>query len=245
MLADIKQRKNIELYLSLVALVAIFIADIVGVDTTKVLFEIILAALAVVLYGMLDARHSNEKIEKEISAIARPSESFVEKFPPSFDVDYDEAKDLWIFSTSYYVSLKWKFSNIEEKLKKGHKVKILLANPDGVVPAIVAQRGYKPISTEHKVAEIKSAINDLCELKKKFSQHIEIRTIDYPIPYKLYAMNPNTPSGIIYISNYIYKTKTVNTKFVLRANDSNWYDTYLNEIVTYWENGAEWSCHNE
>jgi hypothetical protein len=242
MWADIKQRKNIELYLALIALIVIFVADVVGIDTNQVLFEIILAALAVVIYGMLGARHSSEKIEGEILSLARPSQNFMEKFPPDFDKDYDEAKELWIFSASYYASLKWKYSNIEEKLKKGHKVKILLANPNGVVPTVAAQRGYKPISTEQKVAEIRSTLNDLCELKKKFSHKLEIRTIDYPIPYKLYAMNPNAPTGIIYISSYLYKTKTVNMKFILRADNSDWYETYLSEIVTFWENGAEWDC---
>ncbi len=64
--SDIRQRKNIELYLTLVIIVVVLMADIFGVDTEFALLEIVLATLAVLLLAIIENRHSNERLETMI-----------------------------------------------------------------------------------------------------------------------------------------------------------------------------------
>ena len=58
---DIKKRKNLELYVVLLAIVSVFVVSIFGVDTASTLVNITLAVLAVLLYGLIDTKHSAEK----------------------------------------------------------------------------------------------------------------------------------------------------------------------------------------
>jgi hypothetical protein len=66
----VEKQKNVELYLVLLVIVVIFIADIFGVETSSAITEIFLAALAILIYSTIDTRHFNEQIEDELKGQA-------------------------------------------------------------------------------------------------------------------------------------------------------------------------------
>ena len=61
------RQKNLELYIVLLVIIIIFFADIFGVDTETAYSEILLAALAILIYGMIESRHYNERVEKSLA----------------------------------------------------------------------------------------------------------------------------------------------------------------------------------
>jgi hypothetical protein len=63
-MTNTKNQKNIELYLVLVVIVAIFLAGIFGVAVQTAYTEILLAALAILMYGLIDSRHHNDRVER-------------------------------------------------------------------------------------------------------------------------------------------------------------------------------------
>ncbi|RMD66001.1 hypothetical protein D6817_05030, partial [Candidatus Pacearchaeota archaeon] len=72
----IGEQKNLELYLVLSVIVLIFVADIFDFDTKAASTEILLAALAILVYGMIDTRHYNEQIDKTLSEQSRTLKRF-------------------------------------------------------------------------------------------------------------------------------------------------------------------------
>lgn len=57
------ERKNIESYIVLAAIVMVIFADIVGVDTAEILQEVVLAVLGVFIYISIEQRHDMEQLE--------------------------------------------------------------------------------------------------------------------------------------------------------------------------------------
>jgi hypothetical protein len=68
--SDINNQKYLEIYLILLAVVIIFFADIFGIEISTALVEIVLAALAVLIYGMIETRRFNEKTESKLNEYA-------------------------------------------------------------------------------------------------------------------------------------------------------------------------------
>jgi len=122
---DIKQRKNLELYLVLVAIITVFVADTVGVDTTNALVEITLASLAVLLYGMIDVRHANENHSQKLSELGQSvnimsssSQDFLDnKWSTSLKQEMEQTDELWLVGISLVRTVKTNYALLENKLK--------------------------------------------------------------------------------------------------------------------------------
>ena len=81
---DIKQRKNLELYIILLAIIAVFLADTIGVNVFDSINSITLAALGVLLYSLIDTRHATEKSEQQLDHLNQSMTALVHAKPMFF-----------------------------------------------------------------------------------------------------------------------------------------------------------------
>ena len=82
---DVKERKNLELYLVLLTSFIVIIVDVFGLDTSSAINEIILAVLALLTFGMIGDRSDVEKIGKQINSLSlvQNSENFFSEWDDS------------------------------------------------------------------------------------------------------------------------------------------------------------------
>ena len=104
-------------------------------------------------------------------------------------------------------------------------------------------RNYARREVEPKSSEIRFNLQLLCDLGKISPDKLEVRTIQYPLAYGVTAVNPDTASGALYLEHYCFRTASDSLpRFVLRAEDGQWYDFFKKEIRALWDAGVGWPC---
>lgn len=241
-LDDIRHGENIDLYVAAPLAIVVAILGIFGVTSPELIGSITLIILSLLATSLLANRNAVKKLTQKLS---QTSESFFfkELSESNFEVDFENAKDLWLVGVSLNVIVRLHYSLIERKLRAGHSIKALVVHPEGSAIEMAEMRAYGRPSIERTKGDIENTLRDLCDLRRITSGKLEIRTIQYPLGHGVIARDPNTATGIIYIQNYPFKTEGGSRpKFVLYARDGYWYDLFKKELSNLWENSVDWDC---
>jgi hypothetical protein len=180
-------------------------------------------------------------LERALDAQDAPRDIFLTGFPSGYQNDLKTAEEVWLVGVSLENTVRTYRRTFEKKLESGHKLKVLLANPEASVvkPAVLRKSSLTAVAAgvKQKCAEIDNTLAHLRELREKASKQLEIRTTDYPLAYGVHAMNLNKPNGVLYIKLYPYKVEEEQKlRLVLRANDGG-YEAFKQELVALWNDG--------
>lgn len=170
---------------------------------------------------------------------------FLEELPPNCKKDLISAKEVWLIGSTLGKTISGNYDVLKAKLENGGNIRVLLVHPDGSPLEIIASRFLSPVNRNPVVqaGRIKEVLENFCSLKKLTPDRIQIRTIEYPLSFGVIAINPTQASGTLYIEHYPFRTVSGSMpKFVLKANDGQWYEFFIKEIQALWENGKEWKC---
>lgn len=241
---DIRSGENIDLYITVIVALGLAVLNIIGVAPQAYLAPITLAVLGLLAITSLGNRY---RIEELLQKQAQSTESFYsEEFPPSYRNDFETAEELWLIGVSLRRTVQANYPKIEQKLRQGHIIKVLLVHPEGAGLEMAVSRNYARREVEPKSNEIRFNLQLLCDLRKSFPDKIEVRTIQYPLAYGVTAANPDTASGTLYLEHYCFRTSSDSLpRFVLRAKDGQWYDFFKSEIRALWNAGIEWPCDKQ
>ena len=164
----------------------------------------------------------------------------IDDFPKSLVKEFESSSEVWIFGASLSQSLQYPL--IEQKLKVGHKLKILIIDPESRAIEMAECRVYGIQNINKRKNTNFDVLSQLCDLKKRYPTQIEIKVIDFLLPYRVIAINPSTDKGILYIHHYAYKSETNKIpKFILNSNNGRWFNFYLAEVRNYWKDGIYWN----
>jgi len=241
---DIRSGENIDLYITVIVAIGLAILNIVGVAPQTYLAPITLAVLGLLAFTSLGNRY---RIEELLQKQVRSTDTFyVEEYPSSYKNDFETAEELWLFGVSLRRTVQANYPKIEQKLRQGHIIKVLLVHPEGAGLEIAVSRNYARREVEPKSNEIRFNLQLLCDLRKSFPDKIEVRTIQYPLAYGVTAVNPDTASGTLYLEHYCFRTASDSLpRFMLRARDGRWYDFFKSEMRALWNAGIEWPCDKQ
>jgi hypothetical protein len=241
---DIRSGENIDLYITVIVAIGLAILNIVGIAPQTYLAPITLAVLGLLAITSLGNRY---RIEELLQKQAQSIDNFyVEEYPLSFKNDFEAAEELWLIGVSLRRTVQANYPKIEQKLRQGHIIKVLLVHPEGAGLEIAVSRNYARREVEPKSNEIRFNLQLLCDLRKISPNKLEVRTIQYPLAYGVTAVNPDTASGVLYLEHYCFRTASDSLpRFVLRAKDGRWYDFFKSEIRAMWNAGIEWPCDKQ
>ena len=234
---DVRQGENIDLYLTVVVALVLAAANILGWAPSTWLAPITLAVLALLAVSNLKNRHMLESILQEKSA----ESLFLMEYPPILLDDIRAAKELYIMGVNLTRTVTNLYPDLEAKLTKGDKVKILLVNPGGVANKLLASRLYYPTDEQGQSKRILATLSSLAYLVRIKPKQLEVRTLDYPIAFGVFATNLNSSDGAIYMEQYGFKAKRDDIpKLVLRPKDGRWFEQYREQVLALWENATPW-----
>jgi hypothetical protein len=202
-----------------------------------------MAILALLAVAILGNRHRLEKILQSITKGAH--DVFYGDFPDYLQQEIGEkmkqSADLLIMGVDLDATLGKHYRLLEQKLRKGDKIRVVLIDPNSSACEMVVKRRYRPSSLESQCSQIRSGLEAFRELQEKASGKLEIRVIDYPLTRGGIIVDPDTPNGVLYIWNYSFKTHRENRpKLVLRAADGYWYDFFGEEANAIWNHAIPW-----
>lgn len=238
---DIRKGENIDLYATVLVAFLIVILNIFGVAQNLVA-PLTLALLGLLAVALLGNRYQVEKLAAELKQPER--ELFRQKYPATLEQDLQRATELWLVGVTLSRTVKSNYSLFEEKLKRGGTMRVLLVDPDGDGVAMAKMREYGGRYDVDRIRNlIRGSLDDLCSLRAHAPDRLHCRVIDHPLGFGGLAVDPNTAGGILYLEHFSHKMPGGSVpKFVLAAQDGDWYDFFKGELQALWEDGEPWPC---
>lgn len=237
---ELKRGENLDLYVTVIAAVTIAALNLFGIGQAYTM-PLTLAVLALLALSILGSRHQNQEL---VQALAETAERvFQDEFPPSLKADFAAATEVWMVGVTLATPIDVYYSLLQTKLKQGHVIKVLMVQPDSPAVAMAEMRAFGRPNAARTNATIVNHLSDFCDLRTLAPDRMEIRTIAHPLGHGLVAVNPDSAAGVLYISNYPFRTAGGSLpKLVLRPQDGKWYELYRQELHNLWEAAQEWSC---
>lgn len=243
-LHDIKGGENIDLYVTVVAAVAFVTMNVFGIVPGTSLFPMILAFLGLLALSLLGNRHRLEEVRHLISAMSGSSIAFVDEFPSDFSARLDDARELWLIGTHHSAALTAYHQIFQNKLRSAGKLRFLLVDPNGAASKMAAMRFPGRVDPDQERMRILSSLQTLSALREVAPDKVEIRIIDFLVDYTAYVLDPESPSGVIYVERATYKTSggARKPKFVYKRRDGRWFEHVRTEVGHLWESGTDWKA---
>ncbi|MBI4785002.1 MAG: hypothetical protein HY785_27420 [Oscillatoriophycideae cyanobacterium NC_groundwater_1537_Pr4_S-0.65um_50_18] len=238
-ISDIRRGENIDLYLFAFAALALAILNGLGLASRTLIESVTLALLGLLAAYSLGIRDRLNGINDKLTGT---SNLLYDELPSDLrDTAISSSKELFIIGISLNRTIATFYSQLEQKLKDGQKIKILVVDPNGEAAKLIPQRIYRPISNQRLSDKISDTLLLVHSLHSKAPDKIEIRTIDFPIPFGCFASDIEMSDGSIYIEYYSYKTtRDLPCVVVSSRKNPHWYSVYKIEVLNIWNAGKEW-----
>ena len=240
--SDIRRGENIDLYLTVGIAIILALLNFLGLAPQSLLASMTLAVLGLLAVTSLVNRHRFEETLKKIQDTQSQEGVFVSDFPADWLDTMEKSSELWIMgiNLSRVVS---DFSLLEKKLRRGDTIKALLVSPKGSAFKISGMRRREAEYSEQNLSLIRASLASLCKLRVIAPDRIEIRTIDYPLSFGVFAVDPDKTSGILFLSYFPFRTPGgAIPKLVLKPKNGLWYDHFREEMRNLWDSAVPWVC---
>ena len=153
----------------------------------------------------------------------------------------EQSDELLLVGANLYSTIQMHYLLLENRLKLGKSLRVLLVKPSSAASEMVAKRRYRPISPEQYSSQIESSLQTLSALKKETSGDLALHVIDYPVLVGGIYADMDTAEGRIFIWNHAYKSKEVSRpKLDLQKSDGYWFEFYCDEAKALWNDSVEW-----
>jgi hypothetical protein len=239
--SDIRERKNIELYLALITIAVIFIADIFGVNTESALLEIALAVLALLAYGLLENRRSQERVELKVErvAVSQSATRFFKEWDDSaFREGLKTAKSVSLLAIANYIFLSRNSEPIKQFLSRGGSLRCILVEPEGHAITMAADlaSGHER-QPKHLAAQVRLAIEQLRDLAAMSgSNRVQLKLVDFLPQAIITIIEHQNADGNMFVSlNGFNQPPTSRPSFTMRkSEDGRWFTFYQESYDDLW-----------
>jgi hypothetical protein len=158
---------------------------------------------------------------------------------PTVDVHAAQATEICFIAISG-ISLRVRyFGFLENKIKSGCKIKVILLDPEGI--GVEACKLISRVTTAD--SDIRTALESFKELSNiKSKGKFEVRLSQAFIPFTLQAVDLHKPTGSMVVEYHTYK-KTLNERphILLTALDNNqWFEFYKQQFEQAWNDSTVW-----
>ena len=238
-ISDIRKGENIDLYFFAFAALVLAILNGLGLASKTLVESVTLALLGLLAAYSLGIRDRLSGISDKLSGTKT---LLCDEFPISLKEVISTSKELLIVGITLNRTITTFYSQLEQKLKDGQKIKILLVEPNSEATKLIPQMVYRPISEQRLSEKILDTITLVSSLHSLAPNQVEMRTINFPISFGCFTSNMELSDGSIYLEYYSYKsTKDLPCVVVSARSDLHWYNVYKAEILNLWNASQEWN----
>lgn len=244
-LNDVKNRQNIDLYLTLLIAVVVSILGFLGTSSQQILFSAIVAVLALIAFNLLQNRRDYEEVTSLLEKLEinnNVSERFFHNnFNPSaFRESVMVAKEAFFWGVSLSVTVPALDYAIEQGIKQGLTARFLMIQPESTAVEMTAFRNWYRRDTQEvnsMAREVLSRLSKIEALSSSWPGSIEVRTVNYLPPYIVLATDPHLPSGSMSVYLTSFRTPNENRPgFSLSPrNDPQWFAFFKNQFEEVWQ----------
>lgn len=238
-------RNVVPLLIIVGAFIGTFVATPFGLQRDQLLLGL-LAFLAIdALLERLELLANIEKdvrTLKELVASRTTGKDFLRHrrdFPRLEHLIADAKKEIWVSGVTLdtMATLTGVF---DSKLKEGFKLRFLVVSPEE--STVEETSDYFGVDTDDLVERIRANLNTLYK-RLADRQQVEIRTIRHRPALGYFIVDPHHGQGYMTIASYMYRIQGSEVSPMLllsKKTDSYWFDIYLKDFETLWNNTAKW-----
>lgn len=217
------------------------VLSLLDILTLSIAENIIIALLALLAIDALTERLSIlDGIEARLQYLSAGQTLRSRSDVPTVDTHAAHATEICFIAISG-ISLKVRyFGFLENKIKNGCKVKVLLLDPNGV--GVQASKLISRVTTAE--SDIQTALESFKELSKiKSKGKFEVRLSPAFIPFTMQAVDLQKPTGSMVVEFHTYK-KTLNERphiFLTALDHPQWFEFYRKQFEQAWADSTSWS----
>ena len=240
-LADLRRGENLDLYFFVVAALSLAIFNGIGSAPARLIESVTLALLGLLAAYSLGVRERLTNINDRLTG---SKTLLCDEIPfQTKESVISEAKEVFVIGITLNRTMVTFYSHLEEKVRSGQKVKVLLVEPNSEAIRLTPQRVYRPTSEKLLSRKIIDSIELLDSLKTVAPGLVEVKTLDFPIPFGCIASNLDSQNSSILIEHYSYKTPTDTPCLILtKKKEPHWHNVYRTQVLNLWETGKTWQA---
>lgn len=253
------ERKNIESYIVLAAIVIVIFADIVGVDTAEILIEIVLAVLGVFIYISIEHRHSleqlktntdetrsklqavNKEVENLPNLIATDMKSnqlLLSKDLPDYSLEAAEASTIDVLSWVGY-KLFYEYDDFFlNRLANGCKFRWIALDPESeAMKLLTGQTRNEFIKTQ--IGQVVNRLRYTDEQVFRRDKNFQLRLTSWLLPCSIIIFDRDKAHAFMVVAMYpAYLPSPIGEKryFVIyKRNQPHDFSAYLKQFDQLWD----------
>jgi GNAT superfamily N-acetyltransferase len=156
----------------------------------------------------------------------------LDKYPNHYSEDLGHARELWITGHNLRRVFPERQGEIKAVIERNGTVHVLLLHK-GKALEYAAQQELGPDGTRRElVHSMTMAEAALQRLKLEAPDRVDIKTIDYPLPFGIDAIDIGTPHAVIYVRFYPLRPDREDDRpiLVLRPYQKKWFNFYREQL---------------
>ena len=216
------------------------VADVRAIRYSLENAETISAAKRAVIRRVGELEMRDPYLDTPVSA-AIDSQLLVTK-TPDLGQEFDRAEEVWLAGVSLASTVGKHRKALERNIKRGLKLRALIANPHAsvITPAVRRKSGLRSVEAglKKKKAEINLSLSLLQSLQKEAPGTVTVLRTAYPLAYGATVVDPEERHGVVHIRFYTYGVDKEKPALTLRAG-APWYRQVVQELEALWTDGRE------
>lgn len=155
-----------------------------------------------------------------------------------------KSSDLLITGVARNTLVNSHYTQIESLLANGCRIRVVLVDPASEAIMAAANRYYVEVPPDTVRERVGQTLRFLAQLKRSTGGDISVKLTSHPLAMGLIAVNTasstRSDASALLIEYYSYQARG-EAKFVLQPSDSHWFEYFLQEAESLWENAAEYT----
>lgn len=240
---DIYAGQNLDVYITLVIASIVAVLGVNDPSKQSIVSSAILATLGLISIGLLTNRQENEQIRQTLEALARSSESPRNLLMQNYNSSLlkqplrDEVNQLLFLAvngTSTFPLIK---NDLEIGLQRGLDAKFIFVEPFSEAARMHAFRNRHQSEDEVNTI-LQTQFSRLRSLAKLAPPgKLEVRVINYLPPFNIYAFDPQSASGKMYVRIMTFRSSS-DARPVLEltyADDKQLFEFFIEQFNLIWK----------
>jgi hypothetical protein len=240
---EIISGRNLDIYITaLSALLITFLGMFQIVNETTIL-SAILATLAIISINLLKNRRSNDQLNDSILRLEQSQGAGKSVLKQNFERSVlkplinDQSKELIFWAVNSTTTLSLLKDNIEAGLCRGLNVKLIFVEPGSAALQMHAFRNRHQDAAEVN-AVLQTNLSRLVALAKRVTTgNIEIRVVNYLPPFTLIAVDPDLPTGKMFVRLLTFRVPDDSRPYMEldSKNNKEWFKFFVEQFNLVWE----------
>jgi hypothetical protein len=234
----IRHGESLDLYLTLCVAVAATLLGLLGLGGSRALPALTTTLLGLIAIGLLQQRYYLEKLEKNAGQKGLAV--------LSVDKPYDLGEELENCTSAIIggVDLARTCQTYEDSLRRylraGHRLRVLLYDPDDSSVDVAVERSLKRFSKERQANLIRGSLDDFALLQTSVRDaEFEVRLSRFPFYFGFATFDLGSPGARLFVKHYAYRAPQYDGPWIRFApGEQQWLDQYGGEIEALWEQGT-------